>query len=306
MLPILFVHWGNSDYLKYSIYQARHFNPESRIILLGDKSNNKYKSIEHYNLAEYSNSADNFERIYKHMCSFSYYYVLFWFKRWFIIKDFLQRNDDISNFIIIDSDVLIYCNVSEAFHPFLNNKITIHGKRGPHVTYMKNKNTIIEFCDFIVKLYTDKTLFKNLLDTYEHYKLQKRPGGIDDMYALYEFSLAFPDNIGNTATIIHDTTFDGTLNTSEGFEFNKKKQIKNIYWKKNLPYGNHLDKNKFIRFNAIHFQSKAKSLMHRYYFGRYLFFARLYSEFYYKILQPIKIIYSKFRQTKTNDTEITQ
>jgi len=295
MIPILFIHWGNSDYLKYSIYQARKFNPDSRIILLGDELNSKYKTVEHYYINEFSNSTAEFEKVYQHLCFIDQYYVMFWFKRWFIIKDFLEKIDNISNFLIIDSDVLLYCNVSEAFQPFLKNKITIYKERGPHVTYMNDKSTIMEFCDYIIKLYTDENLFKKLLDKFEHHKVYKLPGGVDDMHALYEYSLAFPDNIGNTAIEKEGAIFDGTFSAEEGFEYDDKRNIKKIFWKDKLPYVKELKTNKLIRLNAIHFQGISKAYMHKYYVGKSLWLAKLYSEFFYKILIPAKKLYSKIR-----------
>ena len=38
-LPIIFIHYNNSDYLKYSLGQARKSNPGSTIYFLGDQSN---------------------------------------------------------------------------------------------------------------------------------------------------------------------------------------------------------------------------------------------------------------------------
>lgn len=39
-IPIFFVCKTNSSYLKYALKQARKFNPDSFIYLLGDESNN--------------------------------------------------------------------------------------------------------------------------------------------------------------------------------------------------------------------------------------------------------------------------
>jgi hypothetical protein len=41
-IPIILVHQGNSDYLKYALHQAKLFNQNSTIFLIGDNSNDKY------------------------------------------------------------------------------------------------------------------------------------------------------------------------------------------------------------------------------------------------------------------------
>jgi hypothetical protein len=56
-IPIFFVHKTNSSYLKYALKQARKFNPDSPIYLLGDESNNHYPFVIHVNIADYSASA---------------------------------------------------------------------------------------------------------------------------------------------------------------------------------------------------------------------------------------------------------
>jgi hypothetical protein len=52
-LPIVIIHVNNSEYLSYSLAQAKKSNPESNIVLLGDSSNDCYKFIEHENIFNY-------------------------------------------------------------------------------------------------------------------------------------------------------------------------------------------------------------------------------------------------------------
>ena len=56
--PIIFCHYGNSDYLKFSLKSARFFNPNADIILLGDSSNKTLaidENIRHEFLDNYDN-----------------------------------------------------------------------------------------------------------------------------------------------------------------------------------------------------------------------------------------------------------
>jgi hypothetical protein len=56
--PIIFIHYGDSPYLKYTLKAARKTNKQKRIILLGDDSNRHLKKygIEHYFFKEYEDS----------------------------------------------------------------------------------------------------------------------------------------------------------------------------------------------------------------------------------------------------------
>ena len=49
-LPIIFVHKGDSFYLKYALESAKKFNPDSRIILLGDGVTVYPDFVEYYDL----------------------------------------------------------------------------------------------------------------------------------------------------------------------------------------------------------------------------------------------------------------
>ncbi len=92
-IPIFFVHKSNSSYLKYALKQARKFNPDSPIYLLGDETNNKYPFVTHFNISDYSQSADEFRNVYRHLTSGTIDYELFTFLRWFYVRDFVVKNN---------------------------------------------------------------------------------------------------------------------------------------------------------------------------------------------------------------------
>lgn len=296
-IPVIYVHWGNSDYLKYTFRQTKYFNSDSRIIFLGDETNNKYKEVEHYNILDYSKSADAFDKIYKHLCFLSQYYVLFWFKRWFIIKDFLETRKDIDDFLYVDSDVLLFCNVSEVFSRYKHYSLSLNGERGPQYTYFNSKDSLNDFCNFVTRLYTEPALFSNLIEKYRTHQIHSLPGGVDDMHAFYEYRTQTKKEIGDTAQEMNETVFDGCFNVSEGYEFDNSSQTKQIYWKNEIPYVFNIKKEKILRLNAIHFQGPSKKLMHKFYSGKDLFLAKIISDYHYNILLPIKTMYGKYLTT---------
>ena len=88
-LPIIFLHNTNSDYLKYSLGQAKRSNPESAIYLIGNDSNDCYNFVEHHSFSNYFQGAIEFSKIYKHYNTTSYKYEVFCFQRWYILLEFL-------------------------------------------------------------------------------------------------------------------------------------------------------------------------------------------------------------------------
>lgn len=62
--PIILIHRGDSFYLAHTIAQARSSNPDSRLILLGDRSNSFYLGVEHHRYVDYFDEAREFAKLF--------------------------------------------------------------------------------------------------------------------------------------------------------------------------------------------------------------------------------------------------
>ena len=118
-VPIIFIHYGGVKYLKYTLRCARKSNPEKRIILLGDQSNKRYahKTADFFDMENFSNSPEHeeyqaiFQIIHGERHRFTKrhgmeFWLRFVFRRWFLINEFLQR-ENIGAFWTFDSDTLV-------------------------------------------------------------------------------------------------------------------------------------------------------------------------------------------------------
>lgn len=115
--PIIFIHYGDSEYLRYTINSAKVFNPFSRVILLGDKSNQHYidLGIEHFFFENYSSSPEIilFKKVYQFIGGINHgrpEWTQFVFQRWFHIFEFIQ-SQSIEQFWTFDSDNLILADL---------------------------------------------------------------------------------------------------------------------------------------------------------------------------------------------------
>lgn len=276
-LPIFFVHTGNSYYLKYALKQARLFNPESEIILLGDESNNKYDFLKHYHIKDYHKSADHFASVFKNFSTNSIEFELFCFQRWFIINEFIDKHKDefdFSNgFICLDSDVLLFCDVTSTLISRQMCAIGTSGKDSddefncysPHNTFFKMPDILASFCLYCQELY-EKHL--NRLEAFDqNFRARFSQGGVSDMLAFCWFvkdkqvSCTYMNEIKDQTTFIHN------LKQSENFKNSRFGNIK-VYWIKGIPHACCLTSNQKIRLNAIHLQGGNKTLMPLYYSGK--------------------------------------
>lgn len=259
-IPIIIVHKGNHFYLKKVIKQIRLFNKNNPIYLLGDKYNKKTKDVNHYFISDYFLSAKEFEKKYIHMSSNLYGYELFCFQRWFIINEFVNEKK-LHNFLCLDSDVLIYCNISEFFSEYLKYDHTTCSGWVPCFSLFSSIS-IHKFCNYITELYTKPEYISRLKQRYNNEFYRKKPGGNSDMTA-FEF---YPKDVSSNVfdlVIPHNGVFwDENISLSNGFEV--KNGLKNIYWINDIPHCKSLQDGKLIRALGLHFQGKTKFIMYKY------------------------------------------
>lgn len=264
-IPIIFFHYGNPPYLKYALKQARFYNPDADIYLLGDKKNNKYSFVTHVSVASLEQATEKFRAIYQHRSNNDLNYELQCFLRWFYIKAFCESNN-IESFIYLDSDVLCYQDFSELVPMFGNAKIanTCNGTGMPAFTYFKNKQVINAFCDHLVHYYTDAAAIKTLDILYQPFiDNPELLGGISDMALFHLYFHDHPEGAIKVDLVTEDMAVDSNINVSDGYEV--ENGVKKIYWKDRLPYCKNVASGQLVRFATLHYQGAAKDAMRQNY-----------------------------------------
>ena len=101
--PIIFCHFGNSNYLQYTLESAKIHNPEKQVVLLGDNENSelaKRIGVSFYNYDDFksSNYYKEFDKVYtpiqgkKHMqFRGKTDWLKFVFARWFFVFCFAEK-----------------------------------------------------------------------------------------------------------------------------------------------------------------------------------------------------------------------
>jgi hypothetical protein len=116
--PIIFIHYGDSYYLKYTLESAVLFNPGKKVILLGDDSNAQYArlGIEHHNFKDYGSGPEIalFDRVYLFVAGPRHKrkeWTHFVFRRWFHIYCFILAKG-YHRFWTFDSDTLVLTDLA--------------------------------------------------------------------------------------------------------------------------------------------------------------------------------------------------
>jgi hypothetical protein len=275
-LPIIFIHNGNNSYLKYSLRQAKYFNPESPIHLIGDSKNDKFGFLQHHQIGDYFQEAKKFEAVYKHMSTNAHDIELFCFQRWFILKEFIERNN-IDDFLYLDSDILIFCNANEYFRNLGNYEMTVCNERGPQYTYIHSAKLLTGFCEFINSMFSKGPLLDRLASEFEERLKKNLNGGVCDMTAFFEYGKLPTVKMLDLSIIKNNSAFDDNISFSQGYEMENGR--KKIYWDSDVPYGLHLESKTLIKFNGLHFQGPGKDFIDLYYKGDNLYIPRLRKKF---------------------------
>lgn len=287
-IPIVFYHAGNSDYLKYTLRQTRFYNPNSPIYLLGDGSNNLYPCVNHALISDYSSSGNLFRNIYVHKSLNSYEFEWMCFFRWFCIRDFC-RAKGITAFFYLDSDVLVYQNITELI-PLLQGARFSSANLGtytPSFIYFADFEMINDFCHYITRSYTDNQLLKFLDCFFEAYKRNNQYGGVCDMTILGRYAAGNPFYF-NMLSITDNLSVDIAIGDANGYEI--VNGLKKVYWKRRLPYCKRLSDRQMVRFVCLHFQGPAKDLIGHYYTAGGYHYAKLKE----RSLRLLKKVYRRY------------
>lgn len=257
-LPVIFTHYGNSEYLKYSLLCLKYTNPNSRLILLGDVSNRKVAKKcgwEHYNLIDYSDSLHNkFNYIFKHVQGKKHNHIRYgqdWlkyvFERWFRINSFIQIHN-ISRFWHFDSDTMVLKDLSQFVEDLSRYDFSLQCNN-TCLNGIVSSNVVLEFCQHICCLFEDEAFLE---------KQQKEFDTVSENYAFTEmrafdhYQHLTPRNRIHLLTAFNGVVFDDCICQEHGFEMQTLPSgeiVKKISFKDGRVYG-YLDEG-IVEFSSL-------------------------------------------------------
>lgn len=280
-VPIIVFHKGNSPYLKTCLWQARKTNPASRLILLGDESNaylrkeRELQGLEHYDADSFP-GFEPFQKVYRHCSGLTVRFETLSFQRWFTLREFVKQFG-IKRFLHIDSDVLIFCDVTELASRFDGYDMTFmhwdETRNMGHFLLLNRMEFLEEFCEYTLKIYQDDAEFERLKNrNFSKSKKGKVSYWISDMSFLGDFC----ERVGCKAFYLEDCRKDGLFfddrityaHSFQGeFGVRRKHKIKKVRFLDGQPFVFTQD-GKPMAVQMLHFHSFTKFLMPYYARGR--------------------------------------
>jgi hypothetical protein len=261
---VIFIHKGDHFYLNYSLNQVKITNPGNPIYLITDTITNRYSFVNYIDINTYFTEAKEFAKVYKHMSTNGFDNELFCFQRWYILKEFCEANQ-VNEFLYLDSDLLIYCNIDSVFRKWKEYDLTISKKLSPHCCYFPSVEKLRIFCSFIPKLYTDPNYKDRFLVKHQHHLDNNLPGGVCDMTAFNEYQKEPSVKAKDLSVIENNEVFDDNVNDADVFTM--KNGIKKLELNNKFYYGTVVASGQKVKFNTLHFQGPAKVRIADYYSG---------------------------------------
>ena len=263
-IPVIFFHVGNPQYLRMSLMQAKERNPDSRIILFGDQTNNNYSFVEHINIRDYETEASKFSNIYEHLSTNNKHFELLCFNRWFVINEYAKKTG-LEKFFYCDSDVMLYCDITEEYEKFKDCRFTLTHNISAGIGYFNDMSAIDEYCSLCMDIFSKKEKFwyDKCCSHYADLQRNNRGGGVCDMTVWAFFrtdTFNNPGIVGETSQIINNSAFDHNINQQDGYEM--ENGVKKIYWRGEDPYCKNIRLDRLVKFNCLHFQGlRGKQLL---------------------------------------------
>ena len=278
MLPVVIVHKGYKDYLKYNLEITSQNN---KIYLIGDNSLKPLESFENVNFIEINKYLSNnkiklFSNNFTNYSTNTKEYELFCFLRILIIKLFMEEYK-LEKVFHLDSDNILFYNIAN--YPFEKEIAYQFG-------YNKNKFSMtdsihnglinMDFCKQFEKLYEQIYITKEkhsyIEDKIDYHANKKIGGGICDMTFYYIMrknklvdvqDLCKPKIINGKKYIFIDNVSNGSDVESKHKYVTSNNYILIKKDENNQPYvTNRKTKEKYYIFN-IHFQGKSKELLNQ-------------------------------------------
>ena len=257
--PIILIHRGDSFYLAHTIAQARSSNPESRLILLGDRSNSFYLGVEHHRYEDYFDEAREFAKLftYEYFPNYQYPWILFCHQKYFALRDFVLAQG-IDSFLLIDSDVMLYEPIEPFFRHYAGTRLTVScPETGPvaHAAFavVNDSAVISELCTLYTEMFSQS--FDQLRET----------TGTDIFYEMVGlFLLLKKGRSGVLNTYFEGESFAINHSMLEDPRFEYADRLVRIDWDAGRPFAKERKAARKRHLPALHFHGRAKYVMKNY------------------------------------------
>jgi hypothetical protein len=258
--PIVFIHYGASDYLARTLRCAVRANPDKEVFLLGDQDNRHFGSdctvfIDCADLV--SEDAARFDAVFEPIEGARHKFgkpggtekwLKFVFRRWFFIAEFLRRKH-IDWFWTFDSDTLVLAPLSPREKRFGAYQTTTQCRDGCLNGFVGSRELVKRYTKCILSLFSDPDYLQSQRERMKH----QAGLAFNEMDAFCEFRRRENVRTFHAAQPLDGEFFDDALAYDVNFEASPAKisghiQVKRLWSSPDgALYARHLETGGFVR-----------------------------------------------------------
>ena len=275
-IPVVTLHQYNAkpqktDYTSHAINQAEHTgNTVYSITDYGPNTNPNLKNYTHIPLSELiTEEYIVFNEEYIHMSTNPFNFERAAIAKFFLLKEFMQKFN-YKTIFHIDSDVLLYTNINEAYSKYDKWDFTLCSSQHCASSFF-SLSVIEKLCDGILKTYVDRERYfwyRYIVNIYKKMQENGRNGGISDMLFLEHYKNLKECNTlnhtcGEMNEVNNNCTFYFSMKHNKG-GYQMKDGIKDIIFKDKIPFCFNEELQKNIQFMSLHFLGNTKEILENY------------------------------------------
>lgn len=227
---------------------------------------------------------DDFCRGYIHMSSNSADFEKICFRRYFVINEYLRLNEDVKDFFLLDSDVLLFPKFIEYSKElstlgrfsgsYVCGQSEHYSRISPHASYWL-RSELFDFIDFLMKMYRDNEVLSQVRSVYSKVVQAGKLGGVSDMTAIYLWQKNLDRGFTSSSEVRGGVCLDHNISVRDNFFVSEYKGIGGAKYLgfdiHHNPYAYTVSGEK-VYFGLIHFQGRAKVFMKNVVAGQFLRF----------------------------------
>lgn len=270
-IPVVVVHGGSKPYVRFCIRRAVDSNPRGRVVLLGDAATAGIGAGEHIRLDDAALQDDiaEFRTIYEHLGpAETHRFERFCIERWFVIRNFMRR-DGLDRCLVVDSDVLLFCDVTEEAARFRGVAMTFARwdavRLLPHCNFINGRDALESFCNHVLEVYRRPARLE-AVKAANAKKLGRH--WVSDMSLFHDWASHGGFRIGMLEDALQDgSAYDDGLDRTAGFARRAYlpgvlRTWKWIEYRDGVPHARH-HRAGLVPMRCLHFHGMLKTLMGR-------------------------------------------
>lgn len=245
-LPLIFTHYGDSSYLKFTLKCLTKTNSNTRRILIGDTDNKQLAlkhGWEHYNLTDFSDNLHvKFNSVFKHIQGRQHSHIRngkdwlkFVFERWFIVNAFIKEQK-IQKFWHFDSDTMVLHELSNYAEALVEYDFTLQCNN-TCLNGLIKASTVEEFCTHICTLFEDTSF---LLKQKHEFETVSPTFAFTEMRAFDHYQKISEKKRVHLLIAFDNLVFDDCICQEHGFTMTvlpSGEHIKKIFFENGKAYG---------------------------------------------------------------------